>query len=1395
MTAASAEPAFQDFVSADVVGRYAFYNTSAFDGSLDGAADDLAIAIDKRALLPGQTATFENYTSYSRGLNGIMVDIAGLPGSPAANDFNFQIWNTAQGTWNAAPAPASVAIRPGAGQAGSDRVSLTWDVGSVTNTWLRVTVRSTPATGLSADDVFYFGNIIGETGDNLTDAFVTESDTSRIQANPLPSGAAVANPFDLNRDGKVDALDSSIATTQQTTPQTAVPLITALETEQAPAWSRPQPELFNWGDAGFAVIRIPLLTKAPNGDILAFAEGRSATQDFSSRALIMRRSSDGGQTWSPISVIYSLPVGTGSSLNMGSPVVDWVTGEIFLLFTRDNSEALVTRSPNSGYSWSTPEVITSSVKVVNATTPVGHSYPAEAWGWYVFGPGQGIQLTHGPSAGRLVVAADHRVSWDLSVPSYSHVVYSDDHGATWHLGGGLDATAANAYSNEAALVEQSDGTIYMSIRVNDRANTTRGYARSYDGGRTWTTMRHEAVLTTPAVEGALLRVNDQVVLFSSPSSTDNSRQKLTIWASYDDTKTWVKKKVLFFGAAAYSDMVLVAPDTVLLVYERGHDGDNTNWFGKIGLARFNMRWLESDDPYQFTWHFNESTAGQEANVFGASVQDYGPWDQRAQAGDMDNPPLYVTSPTDRAMRLTEGSDYVRLTQKNNSALQFGALDSFTVETTFRTTDSDGILIGGSATGPRWAIAIANGYVEVQLADQSNQVVTRSTSWVADGDWHQVTVVRNGVTRALDLWVDGTLTSTVDTTSGSLMNTEAVDLGQFADGIRQLTVDIDALRITRAALAPESFMDAAAPIPQPPPLTPPLASAPSNLAGLQFWLPTDPSHFFADSSYADPLPLSPAPGTGAHSAVDASPNAFRIHNPSMFRFVRYGYEPLVGPAWLHGTDDAAAGAEWTVANSNGTQERNFDFVQNTGRFTLSTFVRIKSVQGGYVPLFDTAEATIALPGFSLLVNADGTVRMVISAADGTTRFAGSAAEARVALDSWYHIAATGSGPGEPIKYYITPITADAVAHYQSSQFVTGPDGNYPTDSNHDLTIGGRARLGDKPFSGWMVDTAIFDRALSEAEIQHLFEHTRNGDGQNHAPGFRAGPNVRVELGAGEQIIPKWAQEILAGRAYEANQSLSFEIVANTRPSLFAVAPTIDARTGDLRFTPVANVAGVAAITVQLVDDSQSVDGRSLPVTFTIDVNGPRIPYVIGDMNRDGRVDNFDIGPAELVLTNAAAYLERFPDCGDYRTRGDLNRDGVFNNFDLSTLHRILTRGNLLGDMNDDGVLNNFDMTPFQVAASGEDKYLQQYPWLTDYALRGDINGDGRFDNFDVGAFEKLLAAGSSIRSIAAGPPSTAAAVGEPQVATEPTVALTSPSTELDYTFYELGSSEFGSLDFF
>ena len=223
--------------AAAVTGRRVFYNNSAFDGSsaAANAADDNAIATDKVALLPGGTATFLNYTSYAKGINGVMIDVANLPAGVTqlsrSGDFVFRVGNDNNpGGWAAAPTPEPItSVRRGGGVGGSDRVTIVWPDGAVKKQWLQVTVRATASTGLPADDVFYFGNAVGESGNSTVNARVTPADelwarrNRRGAANPAP----VTFRFDYNRDRVVNVADQLIARRNQTTAFSSLRLITA----------------------------------------------------------------------------------------------------------------------------------------------------------------------------------------------------------------------------------------------------------------------------------------------------------------------------------------------------------------------------------------------------------------------------------------------------------------------------------------------------------------------------------------------------------------------------------------------------------------------------------------------------------------------------------------------------------------------------------------------------------------------------------------------------------------------------------------------------------------------------------------------------------------------------------------------------------------------------------------------------------------------------------------------------------------------------------------------------------------------------------------------------------------------------------------------------------------
>jgi PKD repeat protein len=245
---------------ASVVGRHVLYNNSAFDAG--AAGDDGAIAPDKVALLPGQTAAFVNYTSYSRGLNGIVVDIAGLhdPAELTADDFAFRVGNNDEtGGWSAAPAPLSISVRPGEGAGGADRVTIVWSDNAIQKQWLEVTIESTEDTGLAAADVFYFGNAIGETGNSTANAIVSSADEAlarlnlRGPFNPAPLDFL----YDFNRDRLVNSADQALARLGVTNAFSALRLISppALAAS-ASAAAVPEPATWVLGSLGMVAFGV-----------------------------------------------------------------------------------------------------------------------------------------------------------------------------------------------------------------------------------------------------------------------------------------------------------------------------------------------------------------------------------------------------------------------------------------------------------------------------------------------------------------------------------------------------------------------------------------------------------------------------------------------------------------------------------------------------------------------------------------------------------------------------------------------------------------------------------------------------------------------------------------------------------------------------------------------------------------------------------------------------------------------------------------------------------------------------------------------------------------------------------------------------------------------------------
>lgn len=343
-----------------------------------------------------------------------------------------------------------------------------------------------------------------------------------------------------------------------------------------------QTAVFTSGDGGYHTYRIPAMVVTTRQTVLAFCEGRKQHgSDSGDIDLLVRRSTDGGQTFSAPAVVWD--DGTNTCGNP-CPVVDRVSGVVHLLMTHnrgDDHEAeiikqtskgtrtvWISRSSDDGLSWSKPIEITKTTKLPD-------------WTWYATGPGAGIQL----DTGRLVVPCDHIEA--QSRRYFSHVIYSDDHGQSWRLGG-----SAGPATNECEVVARRDGSLLLNMRNYDKAMRARAVATSSDQGQTWSAVSHDATLVEPICQASIRRIvaadGRSRIAFSNPASA-KSRANLSLRLSYDEGQTWPVTKSLFAGPAAYSCLAALADGSVLCLYERG----DKNPYQTITLARVPLDWLEA----------------------------------------------------------------------------------------------------------------------------------------------------------------------------------------------------------------------------------------------------------------------------------------------------------------------------------------------------------------------------------------------------------------------------------------------------------------------------------------------------------------------------------------------------------------------------------------------------------------------------------------------------------------------------------------------------------------------------------------------------------------------------------------------------------------------------------
>ena len=310
-------------------------------------------------------------------------------------------------------------------------------------------------------------------------------------------------------------------------------------------------------------------------------------------------------------------------------------------------------SDDDGKTWSAPQDITPMVK-------------ADWMKFFGVGPGVGITLHTGPHKGRIIVPTyTTNRTHHLNGSQSSRVIYSDDHGKTWQLGGGvndnrtltdgtvIDSSTMSDYyaqNTESSVVQLNNGQLKLFMRG---LTGDLQVATSHDGGQTWD--NHVDRYDVPDVYvqmAATHTVQDgkEYILLANANGPGRKNGYIRVARVEEDGQlTWLHHYLIQDGEYAYNSLQQIGPDEFGLLYEHYDSGGNPY---TLSFKKFNWTFLTG--------------AHHDTKVLATKVEET----EEGLLAVSFNHEVLVTEPT--TLTLSNGNSLFFVTQKDAHTLLFKA---------------------------------------------------------------------------------------------------------------------------------------------------------------------------------------------------------------------------------------------------------------------------------------------------------------------------------------------------------------------------------------------------------------------------------------------------------------------------------------------------------------------------------------------------------------------------------------------------------------------------------------------------------------------------------------------------------------------------------------------------